>query len=128
MGNLGNSYSYFPNSIGAFFLLDSHPVVHLIICAMHGILHRFPIAWETAAKSMELRKPGKLVPTFSPKYGYFSSIRFASYGKLYHMGNAWLFPSVSNSTGKCSKIHPVSPQVVFPQYYYFYLFQDLVIP
>ena len=34
--------------------------------------------------------------------------------------------------GKCmafpSKTHPVSSQGVFPQYYRFYLFQDLVIP
>ena len=22
------------------------------------------------------------------------------------MGNAWFFPSISNSTGKCSKLHP----------------------
>ena len=32
------------------------------------------------------------------------------------MGNARLFPSIINSTGKYSKIYPVSSQVVFPQY------------
>ena len=33
--------------------------------------HQFPIALENAAKSIELREPGKLVPILSPKYGYF---------------------------------------------------------
>ena len=45
---------------------------------------------------------------------------------LYHMKNAWLFPSISN--GKCSKTHPHSSQVVFPRYSFFYLFQNLMIP
>ena len=63
-----------------------------------------------------------------PKVWYFSYIRFPFYGILYHMRNAWLFPSISNSTGKCSKIHPVRFQIVFPQYYCFYLFQNLLTP
>ena len=53
--------------------------------------------------------------------------RFPSYGILYHMGNAWFFPTISNSTGKCSKINPVSFLVVFPQYYCVYLLQNLLI-
>ena len=40
---------------------------------------------------------------FCPTYIYFSSIRFTSYGILYLMGNAWLFPSISNSTGNAAK-------------------------
>ena len=80
------------------------------------------------SKSIKLGEPGKLVPIFSWMYGYFSSIRFRSYGILYHMGSAWLFPSISTSTRKCSKIHPMSSQVFFPPYYCFYLFQNLVIP
>ena len=122
--NLGT----FSHSIGDFLPLDSHHVLYFIICEIHGLPHQFPIAWENAAKSIELGEPGKLVPIFSPKYGYFSSVRFPSYGILHHMGNALLFPSIYNTTEKCSKIHPVSSQVVFPEYYLFYLFQNLVIP
>ena len=126
--NFGNWYSYLSHSMGVFFPLDSHLMVYFIICEIHGSHHQFLIAWENAAKSIELRQPGKLVPIAFPKYEYFSSIRFPSYGILYHMGNAWLFPSISNSTEKCSKIHPVSSQVAFPRYYCFYLFQNRVIP
>ena len=128
MENLGNWYPYFSHSMGAFFQLDLHCKVYFTICEIHGFPHQFPIAWENAAKSIKLREPRKLVPIFSLTYGHFSSIRFRSYGILYHMGNAWFFPSISNSTGKCSKIHPVNFLVVFPQYYCFYLFQNLLIP
>ena len=62
---------------------------------MHGFPHQFPIAWENAAKSIKLGELGRLVPIFPLKYGYFSSIRFPSYGILYHMKNAWLFPSIA---------------------------------
>ena len=47
---------------------------------------------------------------------------------IVYMGNVWLFRSFSISTGKCSQMHPVSSQVAFPQYYCFYLLQNLVIP
>ena len=100
--NLGNQYLYFSHSIGDFFPLDSHPIVCFIICEIHGFPHQFPIAWKNAAKSIEF--PGKLVPIFSPLYEYFCSIRFSSNLILYHMGNAWLCLSISNSTGKYSKI------------------------
>ena len=120
MENLGNWYSYFSHSMGAFFQLDLHCKVYFIICEIHGFPHQFPIAWENSANSIKLREPRKLVPIFSLMYGHFSSIRFRSYGILYHMRNAWFFLSISNSTGKCSKIHPVNFLVVFPQYYCFY--------
>ena len=87
--NPGNWYSYSSHKYGCFFLIRFTP---------YGILYNLWNTWEI----------GKLVPIFSPKYGYFSSLKFPSYGILYHMGNVWLFPSISNSTGKCSKIHPVS--------------------
>ena len=103
--NLGNWYSYFSHSMGNFFPLDSHSMVYCIICELHGFPHQFPIAWENPAKSIGLGEPKKLAPIFSLTYGHFSSIRFPSYGILYHMGNAWFFPAISNSTGKCSKIH-----------------------
>ena len=98
--NLRNWYSYFSHSVGVFFPLDSHPVVNFIICEIHGFPHQFPIAWENAAKSIKLGECGKLVTIFTPTYGYFSSIRFPFYGILYHMGNAWVFPSIFNSTRK----------------------------
>ena len=119
--NLGNRCWYFSHSMGAFFQLDSHSIVYFIICEIHGFPYQFLIAWENAAKSIELGECRKLVPIFFLTYGHFSSIRFPSYGILYHMGNAWFFPSISNSTRKCSKIHPVSFLVVFSQYYCVYL-------
>ena len=125
---LGNWYSYFSHSMGAFFPLDSHSMVYFIICEIHGFPHQFSIAWENLAKSIELGEPRKLVPIFSLTNGHFSSIKFPSYGILYHMGNAWFFPSISNSMGKCCKIHPVSFLFVSLQYNCFYLFQNLLIP
>ena len=65
--NLGNWYSYFFQSLGAFFPLDSHSMVHFIICKIHGFPHQFPIPWESAVKYIELEEPGKLVPIFPPK-------------------------------------------------------------
>ena len=109
---LGNWYSYFSHSMGAFFPLDSHSMVYFIICEIHGFPHQFPIACENAVKSIELGEPRKLVPIFSLTYGYFSSIRFPFYGILcYHRGNVkstlralWLFfHSITFST--CSKIY-----------------------
>ena len=101
--NLGNWYSYFSHSMFAFFPLDLHLMVYFIICEIHGPPHQFSIAWEYAANSIELRKPGKLVPIFSATYVNFSSIRFPSYGTLYQMGKIWLFPSISNSTENATK-------------------------
>ena len=67
---LGNWYSHFSHSMGAFFLSDSHPMVYFIIWEMHGfpspsishstgkcnkthrlgriweiVTHTFPIVW-----------------------------------------------------------------------------------
>ena len=94
--NLWNWYSYFSHSMGAFFPLDSHSMVYFIICEIHGFPHQFPIAWKNAVTSIELGEPRKLVPIFSLTYGYFSSVRFTFYVIIYHMGNAWFFPSKSN--------------------------------
>ena len=63
-GELKNLYSYFSHSMGAFFPLDSHPMVYFIICEMHGFPRQFPITWENAAKSIKLGEPGKLIPIF----------------------------------------------------------------
>ena len=103
----------------------------------YGIFHHLGNTWvspsishstgKCSATSIELGELGKLVPIPSRKYRYFSSIKFPSYGILYNSGKAWLFVSISNNTGKFSKIHPVNSQVVSPQYYFFNLFQNLVI-
>ena len=37
----------------------------------------------------------------------FFSICFSSFGILHHIGNAWLFLSISHSMERCSKTHPV---------------------
>ena len=50
--NLGNWYSYFSHSMGAIFPLDSHPMVYLIICEIHGFPDQFPIVWENQGHSM----------------------------------------------------------------------------
>ena len=83
---------------------------------MHWFRHQLPIAWENAVKPIEKGETGKFVPILSAKYGYFSFIRFLSYDILYHVRNAQLSPSISNSTGKFSKIHPVTSPAVFQQY------------
>ena len=62
--NLGNWQSYFSYSKSAIFPLESHPAVYSIICEIHEFPHQYPIAWENAAKSIELEEPGKLVPIF----------------------------------------------------------------
>ena len=98
--------------MSAFFQVDSHSMVYFI-CEIHGFPHQFSKAWENAAKSIELGEPRKLVPVFSMTYEHFSPIRLPSYRILYHMENAWFSSSISNSTEKCSKIHPVSFLVVF---------------
>ena len=92
--SLGDCYLFFPQSTGTFLPSDSHPM-YFMTWEMHGFPHQFPIAWENAAKSIKLGELGRLVPIFPLKYGYFSSIRFPSYGILYHMKNAWLFPSIA---------------------------------
>ena len=82
----------------------------------YGILHtmgndwyslQYSIVWEYVAKSILWGESGKLIAIFFPKYQWFSTIRSPSYGMLYRMGNAWVFPSISHSMGKSSKAHPM---------------------
>ena len=101
--SISNHGTHFSHSIGDFFPVGSHPIVYFIIYKMHDFPHQFPIAWKNAVKSIKFGEPGKLVPIFSPTYGYISSIRFQSFGILYHMENAWLFPSISNTTENAAK-------------------------
>ena len=50
-------------------------------------------------------KSGKLTLILFPECGFFFPVRFLSYGILHYMGNAWVSPSISHSTGKCKKTH-----------------------
>ena len=59
--SLGNWYSYFFHSMGAFFPLDSHFMVYFIIWEMHVFPHQFLIVRENATKPFVWVKPGKLV-------------------------------------------------------------------
>ena len=54
-------YSYISHSMGAFFLLDLHPMVYFIIWKMHGFPQQFLIVQENATKPIVLGEPGKLV-------------------------------------------------------------------
>ena len=65
------------------------------------------IAWENAVKSIEFRKPRKLVPIFSLTYGYFPSMTILRY-ILLPQRKCMAFPI---------KIHYTSSLVVFSQYY-----------
>ena len=74
---------------------------------MHGSPHQYSIAWENPAKLTPWKEPVILVLILFPKYESFFSIRFLSYGILYHIGNTWGFPSIYHANKKCSKTHPV---------------------
>ena len=58
-----HTFSY---STGAFFPLDSHPMVLFITWEMYGFSNQFPIAWENSAKTIKWAKLGKLVPILFP--------------------------------------------------------------
>ena len=42
--NLENWWSHFSHNMGAFFPLDSHPMLYFITWEMYGFPHQFPIA------------------------------------------------------------------------------------
>ena len=100
---LGNWYSLFSHSMGAFFPLDSHSMVYLIIWEIHGFPYQFFIVREDATKLIVWGEPGKLVLIIFPYYGRIFSIRFPFYSILHHMGNACVFSLISHNLGKDSK-------------------------
>ena len=57
--DLGNWYSYFSHSMGAFLPLDSYPMVLFITWETYGFSNQFPIARENSAKTIKWEKPGK---------------------------------------------------------------------
>ena len=54
-----------------------------------------------------MRGAGDIGNNNFPKYGGFLSIKLQFCGILHHMGNAWVFQSMSHSKEKCSKTHPM---------------------
>ena len=70
------------------------------------------MAWEDAVKFTLGWRPEIKIPISLPKYGYSESMAtffpsFPDYGILYHIKNAWVFPSISHNIGECSKIRPM---------------------
>ena len=103
--NLGNWYSYFSQSMGAFFPLDSHPMIYFIIWEMHGFPHQFPIVQENATKIIVIWRTRVIgAYTFPILWTLFSN-RFPFYGILHHMGNACVFSLISHNMGKDSQNH-----------------------
>ena len=104
--SVGNWYSYFSHSMGAYFPLDSHPMAYFIIWEMHGFPHQFLIVRENATKLIVWREQ-KLILILFPYYGRIFSIRFPFYGILHYMGNACVFSLISHNLGKDSQNHPM---------------------
>ena len=94
-----------PLCMGAFFPLDSHPMVYFIIWEMHGFPHQFSLVQENATKPILWGEPGKMVLLIFSLYGCIFPTRSPFYGILYHMGNACAFLSISNNMGKDSQTH-----------------------
>ena len=100
----------------------------------YGILYNMWNAWVSPSISHSMRKCSEIhrigkaweIGThFSPTYGYFSSIRFPSYGIISHIGKHGFSHQFLITRENEAK---TSSQVVFLQYDCFYLFQNLVIP
>ena len=53
---LGLWYSYLSHSMGAFFPLDSHPMVYFLIGEIHGFLHQFSYS---VGKYSEIHRIGR---------------------------------------------------------------------
>ena len=118
---------------------DFHPTVYFIIWKMHAFPNQFPIVQENATKLIVWGETGKLVLILFPHHGQFFSTRFPFYDILHHMGNACVFFHhililwyILLPQSRCMvfpiKIHSASSLIVFPQYYFLYLFQNLLIP
>ena len=65
-GSLGQRYSFFSHSMGAFFSSGLHPMIYFSIWEMHGFPHKFPTIQENAKKPMAWGKSGKLIPILFP--------------------------------------------------------------
>ena len=89
-------------------LLFSHLILILWYTSSYGKCMRFPINFPQYGKMQQNPLYGENLGNWEllfPQYGYFFPIRFPSHDILHHMGNVWVFPSISHSTGKCNKTH-----------------------
>ena len=93
------------------WVLPWYPMVQFIPREMHGYSYENLIAREHAAKPILWGELAKLIAILFPKYGWFSPIRFQSYGILYHMEIAWVLPSMSHCMRKYRKTLLSSPSV-----------------
>ena len=105
--------------MGRTWKIDTHTflivwVILSIRFPSYAILHRLLNAWVFSSISHSIGKDSKthqmgkvweiVSHTFSIKWVLFS-IRFPSCGIVHHMGNAWVFSSISQSMGKGRKTH-----------------------
>ena len=88
----------------------------------YGKLYNMWITWVSPSISHSIGKCSKIHPIRTackigtrcfPNAWAFCSIRFPSYGILYHMGNTWLFSSISNSTGENASKQPFETSSCF---------------
>ena len=111
-GNASNPILYKEPGILVLFSFPKYGCLFL----SYDILHHMINTWVLPSKSHSVgrcsklthwRELRKLVPIHFPKYGWFSSIKFRSYGLQHHKGNAWVFPSISHIIRKGNKTHPI---------------------
>ena len=88
-----------------------HQIPNIYI--VYGILYHlrnariFPSTSHTTTKCSKTHlweRPGIYIAIPFPRSSYFSSIMFLSNGIQHHLGNVWVFPSISNSLKKWSNI------------------------
>ena len=102
MKNAGVSQSI--SLLGAFFPLDSHPMVCFIIWKMHRVSSSISHSSGKCNKTHHMGWTWKIgTYTFPvPQYGWFFPIRFPSFGILHQMGNGFphQFPILQENVTK----------------------------
>ena len=112
---LGNRFPYFLIPIPSCHIIYHMENAWVFLSILQGMgnsrkTHRMGKAWkmdfqENTTKPIVCREPGKLAPSyFSHSMGiFFNKILWYTF-----MWNTWwVSPPISNSTGKCSKIHQI---------------------
>ena len=70
---------------------------------IHGFPSKTPQYGKMQQNPWNGESLGNKYSCFFHSMGAFFSFRLSSYGTRHHMGNAWFFPLISYSTGKCNK-------------------------
>ena len=70
---------------------------------IHGFPSKTPQYGKMQQNPWNGESLGNKYSYFFRSMGAFFSFRLSSYGTRHHMGNAWFFPLISYSTGKCNK-------------------------